>query len=65
MSANKNRFTKGMRLEAFKFVFYIFIPVGASVFYANPRFMDWLINKCKWVEYPGDQAKMGRSNDKR
>lgn len=54
-----------MRLEAFKFVFYIFIPVGASVFYANPRFMDWLINKCKWVEYPGDQAKMGRSNDKR
>lgn len=38
--------------EAFKFSFYLAIPLVSSVFYADPDFMHRLIRKLKYVEYP-------------
>jgi hypothetical protein len=39
-------------LEVFKFSMYISIPIGASIFYANPEFMHVVIRKLNFIEYP-------------
>jgi len=39
-------------LEVGKFSLYVFVPLGASVFYANPTFMHDLIARLRMVTYP-------------
>ncbi len=39
-------------LEVFKFSMYISIPIGASIFYANPDFMHVVIRRLNFIEYP-------------
>lgn len=47
------RYWKGATArEVFKFSLYLSIPLGTSIFYANPDFMHWLIMKLNLVHYP-------------
>ena len=39
-------------VEAFKFGLYLMIPVGASVFYANEKFMHGMLNNMNLIRYP-------------
>ena len=48
-----NRFWKfATSREVFKFVLYVSVPLGSSVFYANPSFMHGLITRLEFVKYP-------------
>jgi len=47
----------GMKLEALKFGVYVGIPIMASAAFNYPPFMDWAIDRYRYVEYPPEKYK--------
>jgi len=50
----------GLGLEAFKFLTYLAIPIGATVVYADPKNMRKIIDNFQFIEFPPDEMQKAR-----